>query len=464
MTDPKSQSGDKRADKTSVADATVIDIEPTQASDNHNDGTATKRGWSLRTRLIGVLILLIIITGTLAAMLYPLWRDRADALASQTGLPLSLPAVPDNGFYRTVGDVITFFEGTSPDTAPGETGTSPAAPKISVSEPAPDPLAVLAGRLDDLESKIGRLAETRRAAQSTAESAAEASTARSESNTEALADLVTRFDHLEQRLDRLEALPVANAVEGGSEAVALNEAQLNLIGSLRDRIASLETRERIAAPDLEAISSKIEAAKSGADERISGLEEDLVTVRQLAEKGAAQRERAALLLLAVGQLEAATSTSGSFTTQLAAVKDLASGETGRTADAIAVLNAHDGGVETAASLTQRFNALARAVTQAKLAGSDEGLVGKTLNAVASLVTIRRTDIAEGSSVDAILVRAEGALRTGNMAGAITALEELSSAPAERASDWLNAAKARLAVDQAVVGLRSVALASVAEAG
>jgi hypothetical protein len=171
-----------------------------------------------------------------------------------------------------------------------------------------------------------------------------------------------------------------------------------------------------------------------------------------------------LLLLAVGQLEAATSTSGSFTTQLAAVKDLASGETGRTADAIAVLNTHEGGVETAASLTRRFNALAKAVTQANLAGSDEGLVGKTLNAVASLVTIRRTDIAEGSSVDAILVRAEGALRTGNMAGAITALEELSSAPAERASDWLNAAKARLAVDQAVVGLRNVALASVAEAG
>ena len=114
MTDPKSQSGYKRADKTGVAYATVIDIEPTQASDNHNDGTAAKRGWSLRIRLIGVLMLLIIITGTLAAMLYPLWRDRADALVSQTGLPLSLPAVPDNGFYRTVGDVITFFEGASP--------------------------------------------------------------------------------------------------------------------------------------------------------------------------------------------------------------------------------------------------------------------------------------------------------------------------------------------------------------
>ena len=74
-------------------------------------------------------------------MLYPLWRDRADALVSQTDYRF-LPAVPDNGFYRTVGDVITFFEETSPDTAPGETGTSPAAPKIPVSEPAPDPLAV----------------------------------------------------------------------------------------------------------------------------------------------------------------------------------------------------------------------------------------------------------------------------------------------------------------------------------
>ena len=64
----------------------------------------------------------------------------------------------------------------------------------------------------------------------------------------------------------------------------------------------------------------------------------------------------------------------------------------------------------------------------------------------------------------ILVRAESALQAGNVVGAVTALEELSGAPAERASDWLNAAKARLTVDQAVADLRSIALASVAEAG
>lgn len=486
MTDPKNKSDDNSADKTSAEDAAVIeaaaviDVEPTRVSNNHNapedhsipeddnDDAATKRSlsrrMSLRTKLIGVLILLIIITGTVATMLYPLWRDRADALMSQAGLSLSLPAVPDNGFYRTVGVVIAFLEGTSPDTAPGETDTSPAAEKTPISDPAPDPLAILAGRLEDMETKVSRLAETTRAALSTADRAAAASTARSDTHAEALADLVTRFDRLEQRLDRLEALSRANTAQGGSEAAAVSEAQQNLIGSLQERIVSLESRERSAAPVIESITREIEAAKSGADERISSLEEDLATVRQLTEKGAPQRERAALLLLAVGQLEAATSTSGSFTAQLASVRDMAAAETGRTADAIAVLTAHEGGVETVASLTQRFNALAKAVTQAKLAGSDEGLVGKVFNRVASLVTIRRTDIVEGPSIDAILVRAESALQAGNVVGAVTALEELSGAPAERASDWLNAAKARLTVDQAVADLRSIALASVAEAG
>ena len=467
MTDPKSQTGKTSTGETKVEDATIIDVEPTRVSEEPADGAAEKQGFSLRTKLIGSLVLLVIVAGGVAAVLYPLWRDRADALVAQGGLPLSLPEVPDNAFYGTVEDVIAFFEDASPDPvsapapAPADTAAAPVTP---APEPVVDPLTALAGRLDNLEAEIGTLGETARAAQSAAESAAEAAAARPDTDMDALTDLVARFDRLEQRLDELEARPLAAAAEGGTQAATVNEALLNLIGSLRERIVSLEARETVAPSDLETVTSRIETAESGAGERIAGLEADLAAVRQLAEKRAPQRERAGLLLLAVGQLEAATATSGSYAAQLASVKDLAAGGSGEVADALSVLDAHDGGVETVASLTQRFNDLAKAVSQAKMAGSDEGLVGKTLNTVASLVTIRRTDVAEGPGVDAILVRAENAITSGDIAGAITALEELSGAPAERASGWIAAAKARVAVDQAVARLRGAALASVAEAG
>ncbi|WP_028466751.1 COG4223 family protein [Nisaea denitrificans] len=469
MTDPKSQTGEKNAGETNVADATVIDVEPTRVSEDAADGAAKKSGLSLRTKLIGFLILLVIIAGGVAAALYPLWRDRADALVSQSGLPLALPEVPDNEFYGTVDDVIAFFQGETSDAAPDEnTGTVAVSPAPEAApEPVVDPLTVLATRLDGLETKLGTLAETAQAAQSAAESAAETSAAIAASpqpDEEVVTALAARLERLEQRLDGLEARPLAAAAEGGSEAAAVNEALLNLIGSLRERIVSLEARETVAPSDLETVTSRIETAESGAGARIAGLEADLETVRQLAEKRAPQRERAGLLLLAVGQLEAATSTSGSFAPQLASVKDLVIGEPAETVEALSVLEGHGGGVESVTSLSQRFNDLAKAVSQAKLAGSDEGLVGKTLNTVASLVTIRRTDVAEGPGVDAILVRAESAVKAGDIAGAVAALEELSGAPAERASAWVAAAKARVAVDQAVARLRGAALASVAEAG
>lgn len=465
MTDPKSQTGKTSTGETKVEDATIIDVEPTRVSEEATDGTVEKQGLSLRTKLIGSLVLLVIVAGGVAAVLYPLWRDRADALVAQGGLPLSLPEVPDNAFYGTVEDVIAFFEGASPDPVPAPVPDDTAvAPVTPAPEPVVDPLTALAERLDNLEAEIGTLGETARAAQSAAESAAEAAAARPDTDMDALTDLVARFDRLEKRLDELEARPLAVAAEGGSQAAAVNEPLLNLIGSLRERIVSLEARETVAPSDLETVTSRIETAESGAGERIAGLEADLAAVRQLAEKRAPQRERAGLLLLAVGQLEAATATSGSYAAQLASVQDLAAGGSDEVAGALSVLDAHDGGVETVASLTQRFNDLAKAVSQAKMAGSDEGLVGKTLNTVASLVTIRRTDVAEGPGVDAILVRAESAVKAGDIAGAITALEELSGAPAERASGWIEAAKARVAVDQAVARLRGAALASVAEAG
>ncbi|WP_323798289.1 COG4223 family protein [Nisaea sp.] len=462
MTDPKSQTGE-----TNPEDVTVIDVEPTRVSEESADGPEKKPGLSLRTKLIGFLILLVIIAGGVAAALYPLWRDKADAVVSQSGLPLALPEVPDNAFYGTVGDVISFFEGASPDAAPIENTATAVITAAPAPAPVVDPLTALASRLDGLEEEIDTVAETAEAAQSVAESAAETSAAIAgspDTDKEAVTALSARLDRLEQRLDGLEARPLAAATGGGSEAAAVNEALLNLIGSLRERIVSLESRETVAPSDLETVTNRIETAESGAGARIAGLEADLATVRQLAEKRAPQRERAGLLLLAVGQLEAATTTSGSFAAQLASVKDLASGESAETAEALAVLEGHEGGVATVTSLTQRFNDLAKAVSQAKIAGSDEGLVGKTLNTVASLVTIRRTDVAEGPGVDAILVRVESAVKAGDIAGAVAALEELSGAPAERASAWVAAAKARVAVDQAVARLRGAALASVAEAG
>lgn len=462
MSDPKSENGamsDKEAvsamkkadmaDKAKAEKAKVIDAEPAKPQ-------PTTRGFSLRTKLIGILVILVIVAGALAAALYPLWRDNAQQLVANSGLPLTVPAVPDNDFYRTVESVNGFFGGaeTASEAAPAPVAT-PAA------EPVVDPVAAMADRLSTLEADLESLRADVRAAQSSADDAAakvntlsEDLNARPAGDTDALA---ARVEALERRMDQLAMQPAGTTTTDSTASANVNAALLNTLGALRERIVALESKQTVDPAELE-------STKKASAERIASLEKELASVRQLAEQRAPERERAGLLLLAVGQLEAATATSGSFAGQIASVADLAGSDAPAVENALGTLQSHKDGVETKISLAERFETVAKAVSQAKIAGSDEGFVGKTLNNLASLVTVRRTDVTDGPGVDAILARAEKALDHGDLAGAVEAMKQLDGAPAERAADWLKSAEARLAVDGAVADLRGAALASIAKAG
>ena len=61
----------------------------------------------------------------------------------------------------------------------------------------------------------------------------------------------------------------------------------------------------------------------------------------------------------------------------------------------------------------------------------------------------------------MLVRAEAALASGDLAGAIQAVRRLDGDPGKAAAGWLADAEARAAVDAAVRTLQSQALAGVA---
>ncbi|WP_420402257.1 COG4223 family protein [Nisaea sp.] len=471
MSDPKNDTdglSDKEAVETlkDVEDATVIEADPAE-------GPAPRTLFSSRTKVVGILIVLLLLAGGVAAALYPLWQDHAEEFVEENGLPVTVPEVPESGFYGVVSDVIAFLRGTPAGTAP-EQAAGPAAEPQPATEAKPDPLTALTDRVVALEMRIQTLTEDLQAAQAAADDAVRvagetsgalsALETGSEGQSGAIEGLKAQIEALQGRVDELAARPAIAADSAGGNGSTVNEALLSTIGTLRERIVVLESEEKVSPSDLSAVSSRIETAESGAGERIASLEAELAAVRQLAEKRAPERERAGLLLLAVGQLEAVTTTSASFAGQVAAVQDLAADENPATSGAIATLSRHSGGVETSAALTERFDDLAKAVTQARIAGSDEGLVGKTLNTVASLVTVRRTDVADGPGVDAVLVRAETALNAGDLSGAVSALEELSGAPADRARDWIAAAKARLEVDNAVSRLRGAALSSVAKAG
>ena len=76
------------------------------------------------------------------------------------------------------------------------------------------------------------------------------------------------------------------------------------------------------------------------------------------------------------------------------------------------------------------------------------------------MSVRRTD-GQGSETDAVVARAEKALKTDDLAGAVKEVGTLAGAPADAAAAWLGAARQRLTVEQALSNLAATSAAALA---
>ncbi|MGE0725911.1 MAG: uroporphyrinogen-III synthase, partial [Alphaproteobacteria bacterium] len=79
-------------------------------------------------------------------------------------------------------------------------------------------------------------------------------------------------------------------------------------------------------------------------------------------------------------------------------------------------------------------------------------VDRTVERLASVVTVRRVDAPPAGTVDAAVATAERALASGDAAGALAALAPIRGAVAAAAPDWLAAAEARRDADAALEAL------------
>jgi len=101
-------------------------------------------------------------------------------------------------------------------------------------------------------------------------------------------------------------------------------------------------------------------------------------------------------------------------------------------------------------LQQRFQQTAGEIARAERAPPSEDWGDQAIAKLKGLVTVRRVGAnAVESGPDAAIASAEGALRDGDLAGAVAALETLQGAPAEAAKPWLDDARARLAAEAAL---------------
>lgn len=326
----------------------------------------------------------------------------------------------------------------------------------------------LRARIESLEAALSKLkneaaeAEKRLAAAMTqhAEMVAAAAPAPAGGEVAAAASPLPLFqeraDAMEQRVDS-----VARRIDALEQRTGGIDRRTQATEQRGDALAQrLETQDQEMSRVLGALGNA-----EGVAPRVEALEKDSLQAKRLADSLRELRETAVvtrdeatsvhLAVLATNQLTIAVNRSGPFAAELKALQAVAPESTRPALETLAPYSAT--GVLTVETLRARFPAVARAVAATKATLSGDSWTERTLNRLTQLVSIRKTgpDAIAAGGTDGRLAEAEQVLAKGDLAAAIKALEGLDTpAAAEAAAPWVEAAKARLAVDEALVAVQA----------
>ena len=287
---------------------------------------------------------------------------------------------------------------------------------------------------------------------------------------------------LESRLAVVEARPAGLTQSALQAALAPLEARLAALESadpaagLEARVTALETR---SGPDLAPLESRlsaleaapgglnaadIEAAVAPLTTRIAQIEADIAAQARAAVDTALAHARAQVDAQAqalAAREDTVDQAQARIAARTALAELVAASESGDpAAEALSVLNANDpaltpfaDGLVTLAALQDSFAPAARAALAADAPGADAPLGDRVLNFLRSQTGARSLAPREGDDTDAVLSRAEAAVRTGDLGTALNELATLQGAPAEALSDWRAQAETRLAALAALSALQ-----------
>ncbi|MEJ6396637.1 COG4223 family protein [Yoonia sp. 208BN28-4] len=236
------------------------------------------------------------------------------------------------------------------------------------------------------------------------------------------AETTNQFDALTGQIDALD------------ERVAAVEKQPSADGTLQDTAVAAFQRE------LDELRAQTEQMSADAAAALQATRDEAAAIEQ----NAIDNARAATARAAIARVEAALQSGAPFGDVL---PDLA--------DAVDMpipegLTEAADGIPTLGQLQADFPAAARAaLSTARAEGADGSESGGLTGFLQSQLNVRSVTPQEGTSVDAVLSRAEAALKDGNLNETMVEVTALPAVVRGTLSDWIARAETRIAAMQAV---------------
>jgi uroporphyrinogen-III synthase len=251
------------------------------------------------------------------------------------------------------------------------------------------------------------------------------------------------------------------------------------IGSVKKMIDAVNTEPGSgAAKTLEQLSSRLQKLEAeNSNFRTIYQTKDGKTLNTLAKEVAAlekkvpnivgdtQSSQARALVLSIGQMRESVRAGRSFESELAALNVLVEKNDNIKIALTDSLNElakiSTTGAPSLQMLQSQFDELAGKIVQVGLMPTDGGWVQRTLARLTESVKWRRTDNLAGNGVEAIVARAERALKSRDVVKAIKELSVLEEYPAALTKEWLVGAEAYMIAEKALAELQTRAVAQMA---
>ncbi len=239
-------------------------------------------------------------------------------------------------------------------------------------------------------------------------------------------DLTTRLDEIEIRLSEIERAP--------NEDGTLAE---DAIARWQEDIDALRARLQAQADEIAAMADDASARLQEAEQSADQVEAEAAAVTARAQARAA-----------LAELEVALETGAPYLEPLDELRATAEAEVPQP-----LANAAETGVPSPTELAESYPNSAR---DALALARREGLSGEEGGRVTSFFRdafqLRSTAAQEGDTVNAVLSRAEAAVRDGRVDAALTEIETLPQPVQDAMSDWTDAAQKRVEALAAVQSL------------